>query len=438
MVEVGSASGKLPEQQQIAIKELDKKSLALLTPYLSSIGNSEAKALTILGFHNTSEIVDGNELNKRVIALTRGVWRQHPFATESYCQTSFDQIGLVTKEVIDDKLNHFGYMLTQRGLQEGQRIAAFLLLKGYQYSLSLYDLYGSTNTFKDRSRSPENSFALLYGLAMSQNPLTRSQLIQATGIDSTTVTQNLKRLNKNGLVIYRRASADESGYAQYSLNESSPDQPPKPSIDIALTRDVWAILQSRFGQYLSFHDIDSLIKSTPDLVAKYGHRQRLGTNISNILGLLKKQGLIDRSELGEDIRSHAELPEVTRRFVTDVFPRLISFMEGDSNTIKEFDEAKQIVLSDSDEGEKIRTIEMNRAKETSPSSPLNTRSAVERVSDVEEYLRLHGDVRPSKISEDLGITSATVRRALHALEREHIIAKNRDGRAVYYTLVKKH
>ena len=416
------------------LKEPDKVILDKMGNYLSGFGNNEAKALTILSFRDTSEILDKYELNRRVRALTGGVWNQHPFASESYCQSSLGKIGLVTREVIDDKQNHYGYMLTRDGLYEGQPMAAFLLLKGYEYSISLYDLFGSTNSFTD-SRSPQNSFTLLNALAGSGVPLSRHQLIQTTNINPSTVTVNLKRLSKSGVIQYEAASADDKGYSRYSFRDDTPDDVPKPAFDVGLTKEVWSILKFHAGQPLSLHDIESFVRSTPPLFAKYGHRKRLGTNISNILGALRKQELIDHSQLGVDIRSQASLSEPFKKFIIDVFPKLIKFIGGDVVSIREFGEAKQIVLSESKEGRKIRAIEMARAREKSPSSPLNTKARTEHTAEVREYLQSHGSVRPLKMAQDLELTPANALRALRDLEDDRLVTKNREGRAVYYKLV---
>lgn len=427
-------------ERDVRVLPLKKPSpiiLDTLGRYLSAFGNHEAKALTLLAFSNTTEILDRHEINHRVVTSTGGVWRQHYIATEAYCSGSLQEIGAVTAEVIDKDNNLYGYVLTPDGQKNDQLMAAYLLLKAYQYAQSLYDLFGVTVSFTEH-RSPKHSFAILNTIAMAEGALTREELIRRVGIKSTTVSHNLKRLSKNGLVDYQAHTPEDIGKSRYKLNQEQRDAKPKTvGTAASLTRGVWEVVRSRPDSELSMYDVANIIRDDPELNAKFGHLRSLEKMVSNVLGGLRSKGFVTTPFEGLRGRSRiecfAENSDISL-FVEEVFPKLIAFIEHDPFIVAEFNDVKQFVTSDTQKARDLRRVEMERALLKSPHSPLNTRSREDHNVEVYNYLVANQDTRPYEISEALGLTANTTLRALKDLVRLNKVFKKREGRGVHYSL----
>lgn len=421
----------------LPLKEPSPMILDKLGRYLSAFGNHEAKALTLLIFSNTTEILDKYELNHRVVTSTGGVWRQHYVATESYCSGSLQEIGAVTTEVIDKNNNLYGYVLTPDGQKDGQPMAAYLLLKAYQYAYSLYDLFGATVSFTEH-RSPQHSFAILNALAMAGAAITREELISRVCMNPSTVSANLNRLSKNGLIDYQAHSPEVVGKARYQLNQKQRGTEPKTvGTAASLTRGVWEVAISKPDIALSMYDVTNIIRGDPELSARFGHLRSLEKMVSNMLGGLREQGLVTTPFKGLRARSRVEFSgnnSNTKLFVKEVFPKLIAFIEQDPLTVKEFNDAKQFVSSDTQKARELRRAAMERAMLKSPHSPMNRRSREDHNLEVYNYLVANPDARPCKMSGALGLTTASTQRALNDLVRSNKISKRRQGRSVRYNL----
>lgn len=405
--------------------------------YLAAFGNHEAKALTLVTFLNTYEVVDRYELNHRLVTSTGGVWRQHYVATEAYCQGSLQDIGAVTVRVIDKDLNLYGYSLTQDGLNDGQPMAAFFLLKEYQYSQSLYETFGATVSFTE-NRSPAHSFAILNAVAISEVPLTREELIRKLGMYPSTLSANLRRLAKTGILSYQAHTSEGVGKSKYKVNPDKVNEEPKPvGTATGLTRGVWGILRERLGVELSMYDVAIIIRSDPDLATKFGHLRSLEKMISTMLGGLRKQEFLITPFRGLRSRSRAEFAEGNenaRKFVEDVFPKLIAFVEGNPAVRQELTQIKNFVISDSTEAKNIRRTEMERALEKSPNSPVNIQKRGSLRDNVYNYLQTNPLSRPIEISTALGLTPSSTLRALNDLLQSKDVVKARAGRAVRYNI----
>ncbi len=138
---VNLESPKLSEKPKVKDKLSDEQ----VGNMLSSIGNHEGKAITLLVMKN-GDIFDSKDLHEGILRAQgeNVVWRMNTFVPFNYCIKSLEPIGLVAKETIDETLKTWGYAITDYGKKFGIPWAGKLLEFSEKHNIPLSKLFGGT------------------------------------------------------------------------------------------------------------------------------------------------------------------------------------------------------------------------------------------------------------------------------------------------------
>lgn len=184
----------------------------------SSIGNSEAKCLSLLCL--TQSPLTSADLQHKFLEESGGVWRINSKTQEAYYLKTLIPIGLVAEADIlhygaQEYIN--GFRLTHAGLRYGQPIAVFLLQKSTEFPYSLLKIFGQTSKSGGETRSVLNRAKILEFLSNVDAPQRREDIARQLGINASAVGRNSMRLAELGLVEYSSVNVEERGYAPYTL-----------------------------------------------------------------------------------------------------------------------------------------------------------------------------------------------------------------------------
>lgn len=305
---------------------------------LSSVGNHEAKAITLILMRGGNIFSRGNL--DSVVLNAQGEkkgWRMGKKVPFSYCVLSLAPIGLVAKETLNKDLSTYGYSITEDGKELGIPLAGLLLDFSEKHSVPLNLLFGSTaSTSKSKTiqtkedgdiefkkRSPSTTLRIIYGLLNSPDlPLRVADL--AEGIASMLPrSSHVIRLSELGLIQYNTIEVNEP-YSGYKLTTAIP----KGELPIykeyrKLTKEVFHVLKNHPDQYLTGEDIYNLLPK--EQKEKWKSKKTLSGVISVILSFLaghkyadvKKFKYMKKSEINVTDEQRivlAELLEIMDRF----------------------------------------------------------------------------------------------------------------------------
>lgn len=180
---------------------------------ISAVGNSEAKAVTLLVME--PGIIYSESDLFRAVRDSQGQfpgWNMGVRLPYNYCKKSFSEIGLVAAEVIDEHNNEFGYVKTEYGEGIGTRFAATMLDFSRSHpDISLSQIFSSTSSPSKaeekggvdfKKRAPITRLNLFRELSVS--PLTSVHVNElAQRIDEkevSLVSRHIEVLRRAGLV----------------------------------------------------------------------------------------------------------------------------------------------------------------------------------------------------------------------------------------------
>ncbi len=136
-----------------AIKSSEKLTDNEIGNLLAALGNSEAKAMTLL-LMQPAVIYRRYDIH-RVFMHAQGEtpgWKTSKILQFQYCGDSFSPIGLVTRETLDENANVYAYQITDFGQEVGKPLAALLLDFSKRHDISLYGIFGSTHSKYSESK----------------------------------------------------------------------------------------------------------------------------------------------------------------------------------------------------------------------------------------------------------------------------------------------
>src|SRR3989344_6016792 len=222
------AHGNFATERQKFSEKLSDEEMGNL---LASIGNSEAKALTLL------VLADGCILPDKAIQTKLSklqgpspAWRP----VSKYCETTLAPIGLVAKEYIEPEGNLWGYQITDYGKRIGIPLAGLLLDFSSKYNPALYDLFGrtqsvskeesrdaSTGAIKFKKRSPMTRLSLFWELLTAELPVRQLDLASQVAHPSM-MGHHLMDLGRNGVIQYESMESSKP-IAYFRLSDVKPE-----------------------------------------------------------------------------------------------------------------------------------------------------------------------------------------------------------------------
>lgn len=198
---------------------------------IAAVGNHEGKALVLAGMQK-DRVYSGSDL-KTVMTDLQG---NHPLKTFdgrnlfTYCQRTFEPIGLVARAVYNSELNEVGYAKTEYGMQIGDALVGHLLSFSEQHpQYSLRSFFGATSSSAKPSteegfegeyirRASEARIKIFEELTSSPSlSIPEEKLSTMTGIYGSRLRKMIEPLIQSDLIEHRSKSADKT-YTSYRLH----------------------------------------------------------------------------------------------------------------------------------------------------------------------------------------------------------------------------
>lgn len=379
---------------------------------VSSIGNSEAKCLTLLCLSQAS--LSSWELHKKFLTESGGVWKTVNVVQANYCLQTLIPIGLVAEADIlyygsDEYV--MGFRATPNGLKYGQPVAAFLLQQSARFDFSLLELFGKTSIKLGEQRSPVTRVKILEFLNSSNHGSFRTKDIEKQ-IGIVSAAYNLEHFDRFGLVEYRSTNVEQPGFAVYKLSEGvRREQVQTIRTSHTLTSKVGDLLFQL--KTVNAPQIYDLVKD------QYPNRKDLKSEISRILTGLSRQGICNPELfIGGDVQSDVRITRLGKLVVEDVLMPLKRALGDDEYLLGQWraipweEYARNAVL-----------------KYRQSSGYANKRPVEDWTLDTFNVIRKNPGIRSRDLRKLLG---HNLHIPLKRLLDNGVIRKEGDGRAVFY------
>lgn len=315
---------------------------------LSSIGNSEAKALTA-GEMKEKVIYSETDLVNLVNGM-QGVtpgWKVDRGAPWHWCGHSFEPIGLVAREITDEMSRKYGYEKTEYGTEQGDPLAGILLDFSLRHpETSLYKINGSTLSSSEserhditvegesvefRKRAAVTRLKILWELATRDLPIRQADLSVAVGENPTTLRGILVSLAESGIINYT-AIEGQRPFVAYKLKLQQSGYPiPHRKNEFTLTNQVIEAMNILGDEWATLKDIEEeIIKD--DIFLKERPKRfhtALRSRISSILKELKLTGFAESENFQGKDRSRIDLSEEQRILIVEYVELLDKFQRRD-------------------------------------------------------------------------------------------------------------
>lgn len=296
---------------------------------LSSVGNNEAKAITLILMRNGSPYEAGN-LHAQVIGSQgeHKAWIMNRSVPFSYCSKSFAPIGLVAKETLSHDLSAFGYLITEKGRKLGIPLAGLMLDFSERHNVSLSQLFGATVSSSEleiaqtregeniefRKRAPITTLKILYELLTSQTlPIKDADLKDKIG--SAGINGHLSRLSRLGLIQHDTREANGS-FSRYKLRSVIPEgELPIYANQRVLTEQVLSIVKNNPGQYFTTEDILGLLPQ--EQKEKWGE-ENARRKISSVLSFLAKRNYLDAEKFNRLRQTETTITDKQKLVLTEL------------------------------------------------------------------------------------------------------------------------
>lgn len=343
---------------------------------ISSVGNNEAKAMTLLIMQH-DRIYSGSELFREFIGAQgeKVGWRPNKSIPFQYCQDSLSPIGLVAKEAIDEQLTTWGYGITPLGEREGKALIGLLLDFSEEHpELSLLQVWGSTNSpskskyiqtsegeAEYKNRAPITRLKIFWELVTRQLPIRTRDLANAIGEDESKIGHHLDQLLKSNIISYETIGSDQP-YAFYKLSKERPINPPKQyKTSPFLTKQIYDLfLNSDPSKQIAREEIaDSLIQTTPKI--EKVDKKSLQRTISSICSYLAKENYLKQVKYGRDLQSEITLSDQQKATLLELVTLIDRFQRQDSKILEEGRRKAMVIINNP---ERVANL-MKKAKENS-------------------------------------------------------------------------
>ncbi len=355
---------------------------------LASVGNNEAKALTLI-LMSGGNLYTARGIQSRLINAQgkNPAWKMGINTQFRYCQMSFEPIGLVAKETVDENLNTYGYQITEKGENLGIPLAGLLLDFCTRHDVSLQDLFGATTSqgrplnlgdeesdVRSIRRSPLARFKIFYELVTNPDSrIRKADIIKNLDLftSSAPLAHHLDNLRAIGIIGYDSIGAERATIYYSLIPEKMFDIPTKYQKSPALTQNVFATMKGEPEKDWSIEELDAKLK---DAYPDYEKATSIRNTLSGVLVHLRETGFLKVRKFSgkERFQSEITLNNEQKELLSDLVNILDNFTSKDPQTLTK---GRGLAFGIASDHEKVRKI-MAFAKEHSPGA--NSKSVEER------------------------------------------------------------
>lgn len=360
---------------------------------LAAFGNSETKALTILLMR--PEIIYTSSDLLRAIMNVQGenpAWKMGNTLPFAYCEKSLSPIGLVAREVVDERHQSYGYIKTPYGKNVGDPLAGLLLDFSARHRVSLYQLFGPTQypgSQESAKRSPSTRLKIYSFLLKADLPVRTIDLGRWMNEPSRHIAQkHIEVVARSGIIDYQ-AINPASSVTFYKMSSKPAESFPTVSSSVTLTKQIYELLSEDKNKYWSLDEIMKRGKHTRGVYAQ----------VSRVLKGLKALGYVEVEKFSHGKNSEINLSEEQRKLLSE----LVTLIKGFQNQDQEVIERGKILAGKFASGAAPINLIVEKAREN---SPMSHRTSPE----------VTGQLIISIIYQNPGITAAKIR---ELLEKNH-------------------
>lgn len=381
----------------------------------ASIGNSEAKCLTLLCLSESP--ITPPDLRARFMRETSNVWAINYSGPSEYCKDTLVPIGLVAEaDVLYSGSDEYitGYRLTGAGKTFGHPISAFLLKESDRLPYSLLTLFGQTSKTGGETRSVVNRARILEHLTLNPTNVRQMDVSQSLGLNHTVVSNHLRHLFRLGLIDYSSIGPEDKGMMKFAISHNADD------IEVDGLRGVSSPLTKGVMEALKAvgvadaHTLAEVVKeSYPDKASA-----SLAQDIGRILSELSKKGYCQRELFSKKTRSDVKITDAGVAITSDVIVPIKRALNGDTDLLASWqsinwqDLAKNALV-----------------KYRNESGHANAISEAERLGRALEIINQNPGIRPRELGLSLQYVPTNL---LKTLLENGKIRKERQGSGVAY------
>lgn len=356
-----------------------------------------------------------------------------------YCTKSLCGIGLVAREYTIDywgakKL--IGLGLSDAGEKYGVFAAALALATERKYEVSLYPIFGASNTSsKDALRAPLSRAMSMLFLANFTEPVTEKVICQSLNLPQSVVADALESLKPTGVIIYENISAVKDRM-KIEYHKTSMAISEIKSINRAPT------FTERVAQICAQLAAEREIISIDQVYSRFTEEERhkrkaLRINISTTLSGLANQGYLERDKgfkgggkSGGGVMSKAEISPLGRLIVEDFLIPLKNLAADDP---EERERSKSVV----------NEVRANLAEYAAVSAnlyyPFSTgykrkQTEVNKSRIIQVLSGSESGLTRQDLAQILGVNENTASNYLHSLINEAILTRERRSAADYFRI----
>lgn len=369
----------MTEQEQELRPEEPKKEFIITAEtanLVAAIGNNEAKAIT-LGTMQEGIVYSQGDFYRTMISLQgrNDGWRISYPLPFTYCKNSLAPIGLVTREVMDQYLNTWGYTITPFGEKIGKALAGHLLSWSLNHpNFSLYKMFGVTSSSSEsqevleetpeyKRRAPEMRLKIFYEL--TTNP---SAFLRETDLEGEiekekqiSIENHLRALKRNGVINYEWAERGKPSSLRKLNQRSQSIQPKIVRTSRVLSHEIHQILQEQPNKYFSIDEITRILK---EKYPKYQNKKKFEATVSTVLAGFDSQGLTEHKKFKSDIKSEISVTDEQRKVIVSLLRIINRFQSKEKDFVIEGRRLLDEILVDP---EKVAAL-MKKAREASPNA----------------------------------------------------------------------
>jgi hypothetical protein len=314
---------------------------------LAAVGNHENKALLLAAMQpgvtysrgDLKSLFDGLQGSPPVWDFARVL----PF---QYCRDSLAPIGLVAKEIINQKYGIVGFYKTDYGDEIGQAVAGHLLQYSlYHPDISLQQIFGATRTNSERkARSPMMRFEVIGELLTRQQPVRLADLPADKEGGWSRVSQHIHDMEKQGLISVERNFSQVYGIKKEALANSQL-HPGKSQLPTNMKQ----ILAERLD--ITNDDLITAEKIRAELIERHpeyaSDNERFRDQVRNTLWRFVRRGILEiKGEYTDEQRVRITLSKQQKKQLEDCLELLYDMQTLTPNFIKEGkNKAKEIITN---------------------------------------------------------------------------------------------
>lgn len=430
---------ELGSDGQSETQKRERLSTSKVENLIASVGNSESKAISLLVMK--PDVIYSSDELQQALVLSQGdhpAWKMDHSAVWHYCSHSFEPIGLVAGEVVDDLSRRIGYVKTTFGKEVGDPQAALLLNYSLEHpDLSLYKLFGTTvSTSKgneEEGTEPEYKKRAVHArlktfreLSTAKSPIRVADLADKIGESPVALAQHLRNLDKYGVIGYEAIKYGER-FTAYKLTDLGLTLiPPTLRQDIPNNRPLlFELLKKHRDQWLTRKDLaDLVIESSKEQEGLVSDEKRLKIERQNGEATSQwiERGFIHVQDFHGDLRSRVSTTEKQRADLAELIGFLDQFQAQSDYVIQK---GKEVALELTPD--KISAL-MGKAKKNSPYS--NRKLVDDFAIDLGAILTENPGLTSSDITKivneryDQQISEKGIRVRLNKLEKKGFVKRS--------------